>query len=72
MEKVSQLGCVGSGNKLETKEGNLELRKKKARVLAGVTQCIECWPVTKKLQVQFPVRAHAGVAGQVWEQVRGN
>ena len=33
--------------------------------LAGVAQWIKHWPVDRKVLVQFPVRAHAWVAGQV-------
>ena len=42
--------------------------------LAGVAQWIECRLQTKVSPVQFPVRAHAWVAGQVPSegQVRGN
>ena len=42
--------------------------------LAGVAQWIECWPANQRALVQFPVRAHAWVAGQVssWGRMRGN
>ena len=39
--------------------------KVKERALAGVAQWIECGLQTKGSLVQFPVRAHAWVVGQV-------
>ena len=33
--------------------------------LAGVVKWVECGPVNQGLPVQFPVRAHAWVVGQV-------
>ena len=33
--------------------------------LAGVAQWIECWPENQGLPVQFPVKAHAWIVGQV-------
>ena len=33
--------------------------------LAGVAQWIECGPANQRLLVQFPVRAHAWIAGLV-------
>ena len=48
--------------------------KVKERALAGVAQWIECGLQTKGSLVQFPVRAHAWVVGQVPSggHVRGN
>ena len=43
--------------------------KNRALALAGVAQWIECWPALKGPLVQFPVRAHAWVAG--WVPSRG-
>ena len=42
--------------------------------LAGVAQWIECWPANQRSLVQFPVRAHAWVVGQVPRRghMRGN
>ena len=44
------------------------------RALAGVAQWIKCCLQTKGLQVQFQVRAHAWVSGQVpdWGHVKSN
>ena len=33
--------------------------------LIGVAQWIENWPVNQRVAIQFPVRAHAWVSGQV-------
>ena len=39
--------------------------KKTPSTLAGVTQWIERQPATQRVAVQFPVRVHSWVAGQV-------
>ena len=48
--------------------------KKIKLALAGVAQWIECELNNKGLQVQFPIRVHAWVSGQVpsEESMKGN
>ena len=50
----------------------MESHKREGVAPARVAHWLEHCPVTKRLQVQFLVRAHAQVAGLilVWEQAR--
>ena len=53
---------------------NIYKRQKVGHALAGVAQWIECWPANQRPLIQFPLKAHAWVAGQApsWGCARGN
>ena len=61
-------------NEKWSKKGADSTSDESSQALAGDAQWIEQQPVNQKVAVQFPVRAHAWVVGQVphWKQARGN
>ena len=58
---------INNNNKIQV-DFRLVKVKTKSLGLAGVAQSIEHRPVNQRVTVQFPVRTHAWVAGQVPRQ----